>query len=326
MAEAYYSLAGPILKVSAESDDLLAPIDRHLGRLRAEAGAAERFRLSVRRGAPAELPGGARIYYRGELDGQGYCIFGEDETARYFLIPDRLSFTLPASGGEGLFTVRTGEERRLGGTPFFHAIDAALVAGGQTLIHAAAATLPDRKAAVLIFGPSGAGKTTVALALLRGGYGLFSDDVAVIRGNGGQFRLWGIPRALKVHRQTAALFPWLNGCLAGTWDSFGEQPLPMENAGELGRIEAAEPRKVAAVIRLNPRGAGEHALRPLAKNEALVSLSADNLRTATGGMPHYMQSRFGALAKLIQETPTFELTTGDDMEGLGGFIRSRIGA
>jgi hypothetical protein len=39
-----------------------------------------------------------------------------------------------------------------------------------------------------------------------------------------------------------------------------------------------------------------------------------------------MQSKFSVLAKLIQETATFELTTGDDMEGLGAFLSGRIGA
>jgi hypothetical protein len=280
----------------------------------------------LRHGRPGEVPRTARIYYRGELAGEGPCIFGEDETARYFLMPDRASFVLLASGDEGCLTVHGGEKASVGGTAFIHALDAAIVAGGQTLVHAAAATLPDRRSAVLIFGPSGAGKTTTTLALLRGGYGVFCDDVAVVRKDRGRHRVWGVPWSFKVHRQTAGLFPWLNGYLPGTWDQYGEQPLSMESAVELGRIEAAEPCDVAAVIRLGGRGSGDHALRPLSKNEALVSLSADNLRTAAGGTPHFMQSKFGVLAHLVQESATFELTTGDDMEGLGAFLLGRIEA
>jgi hypothetical protein len=326
MAEAYYSLAGPVLKVASDSAQLLDRIDRHLRALRLAAGAPETFRLSLRHGTPGDLPPAAKFYYRGEIAGEGCCIFGEDETARYFLMPDRISFVLDSLGDAGCLTVESGEEARLSGTAFFHALDAALVAGGQTLIHAAAATLPDRRSAILVFAPSGTGKTTASLALLRGGYGVFSDDTAVIRKDGGHHQVWGVSRAFKVHRQTAGLFPWLNGYLNGTWDAHDEQPLSMDSAAKLGRIEGAQPCKVAAVIRLNGRGAGEHALRRLSKNEALVSLSADNLRTGAGGMPQFMQSRFGVLAGLIQEAATFELTTGDDMEGLGAYLGDRIAA
>lgn len=326
MAEAYYSLAGPVLKVASDCEQLLDGIDRHLRALRLAASAPEIFTLSLRSGTPCGIPPTAKIYYRGEITGEGSCVFGEDEAARYFLMPGRVSFVLDSSGESGCLTIESGEEARLSGTAFIHALDAALVAGGQTLIHAAAATLPDRRSAILIFAPSGTGKTTTSLALLRGGYGVYSDDTAVIRKNGGQHRLWGVPRPFKVHRRTARLFPWLHGHLTGKWDAHGEQLLSMDSAGKLGRIEAAQPCKVAAAIRLNGRSAGQHALRRLSKNEALVSLSADNLRTGAGGMPRFMQSRFGVLANLIQETATFDLTTGEDMEGLGAFLDSRIGA
>jgi hypothetical protein len=326
MAEAYYSLAGPVLKVASESAELLNRFDRPLRALRLAAAAPQTFRLSLRHGAPGEIPPTAKIYYSGEVAGEGTCIFGEDEAGRYFLMPDRVSFVLDASGDAGCLTVQNGEEARLNGTAFFHALDAALVAGGQTLIHAAAATLPDRRSAILIFAPSGTGKTTVSLALLHAGYGVYSDDTAVIRRDDGQHQVWGVPRAFKVHRQTARLFPWLGEHLTDSWDAHGEQLLSMDSAGKLGRIEAAQPREVAAVIRLNERSAGEHVLRRLPKNEALVSLSADNLRTGAGGMPQFMQSRFGVLTALIQEAATFELTTGDDMERLGAFVLDRIGA
>jgi hypothetical protein len=94
-----------------------------------------------------------------------------------------------------------GGMRRFMGSASMLVLDLTLLAGGQHLVHGASLLRPATGGAILVCGPSGRGKTTTSIALARGGFGLMTDDASVLTLDGGRVRVWGMPRALKVHRR-----------------------------------------------------------------------------------------------------------------------------
>src|SRR5690606_27351699 len=110
------------------------------------------------------------------------------------------------------------------------ALYAMLHVTGQMLVHAAALRLPDADAALVLFAPSGAGKTTTSLALALQGFGLLTDDATVLSGGDRSTAacVWGLPRPPKVHRNTAELLPALGKLLGPKWNADGEQALSPE--------------------------------------------------------------------------------------------------
>ena len=87
----------------------------------------------------------------------------------------------------------------------------ALLKRGRLLLHAAAVRYPDGLGALLI-APSGGGKTTTTLSLVRLGAKLVADDLVVIDVSGGSAAAYGIPKPLNVREGTIAFFDELRGC------------------------------------------------------------------------------------------------------------------
>src|SRR5260221_5967970 len=83
----------------------------------------------------------------------------------------------------------------------------ALRPNGFVAMHAAA--LVDAGAAVLFPAYSGSGKTNLALALLRAGFRLLSDDSPLLRCEAGLVVAYAFSQPLNVAATTAALFPEL---------------------------------------------------------------------------------------------------------------------
>ncbi|MDA0788022.1 MAG: hypothetical protein O2780_01040 [Proteobacteria bacterium] len=76
-----------------------------------------------------------------------------------------------------------------------------------TLVHGALVCRGDRT--LLLVGPSGSGKSSLALAALRQGWGYLSDEIAVTNGS----EVWGIRRAIQFDSMptTSELPPFLQG-------------------------------------------------------------------------------------------------------------------
>src|SRR5690606_25086245 len=147
-------------------------------------------------------------------------------------------------------------------------------------LHGAALQIPSRSAAMLIFAPSGRGKTTTSLALARGGFSLMTDDAIALapgKGPGQQTVAWGLPRALKVHRKTVELLPELAPLASGTYDRNGEQAVKTALLAGIAPLAPHTPYPVAAVVVLRERTEGAHILRPLAKTSALTDIAEDNI-------------------------------------------------
>ena len=241
------------------------------------------------------------------------------------IAPGRLSLRL--GHGEGIIGVIPGGEPLIGGTSGIVAIEAAAGLAGQALAHAAALTLPGRDDALLLAAPSGAGKTTAALALALGGFGLLTDDVAVLRPTPEGMTVWGLPRGFKVRRATLGLLPALAPALGGACDAAGEQALPRARLAEIVPLPAPSPHAVVAVVFLGPRcGAPGHDLRPLARAEVLLRLAAGNLGRGPAGLPETQRRRWAALSQAVAAARCFELRAGTNLDALPAAVLAGIGA
>jgi hypothetical protein len=317
---ARFDLAGSLFEVTAEHGRLIEPLETFLGELSADGAAEPGFRLMIRYGTPAAVPGGAQIICDDPDHEAGECRFAEIGDDLYLLFPGVISLRLGGGERSAEMVVAPGCEDRINATAGIHAIDAAISAGGQYLIHSAGLTLPGGGASILVHGPSGSGKTTTALALAGAGFGLASDDAMVLRINDGGASAWGLPRDLKVHRQTCAMLPWLEPLVTGDWDEADEQVLPRDQLREVIAIEAAKPVPIAGLCHLVRDNDQACAVEPLSRTDALTSLVADNLRAGRTGLLPAGKRLFDALAKLVSRVPALEIHPGGDPAAMAPVI------
>jgi hypothetical protein len=315
-----YDLNGLCLDVHAPSLELMAPIEQYVAPFASCRTRAGAYAISIEHGPPDDPPDGAQILSEGSAAGGPPAKLAVDGGRFWFAMAGR--FSVASDRKARTARVRLDQacdptSARLAG---ICAIDAALAASGQHLVHGAALALPSRAPrALLMFGPSGIGKTTAALALALGGFGLITDDAIVLQpraGGGGGCRAWGLPRPLKVHRRTAELLPAIAPLLTGDWDSAGEQTLRMAALLGLAPTLPPAPVEIAAVAVLGPRSLNGHRLSPLDKASALAALAQDNVRRfARGILPGHVE-RFKVLGGMVAATPTFELRIGARLESL----------
>ena len=190
------------------------------------------------------------------------------------------------------------------------ALDAALDAGGQHMLHTAGLTLPDRDAVVLVHAPSGTGKTTTSLALATRGFGLCSDDAMILDVAAARPMAWGLPRHVKIHRKTAEMIPRVAPCLGPSWDRNGEQAVSLERLSVIVRIESPAARPVAALLHLARSADSETRLVAMARTDAMVALAMDNVRTGMTGLLPLQKRRLATIGKLVSLVPTFTLEVG----------------
>jgi hypothetical protein len=182
--------------------------------------------------------------------------------------------------------------------------------------------------ALLLCAPSGGGKTTTALALALGGFGLITDDAIVLQPQG--FReskialAWGLPRALKLHRRTAELLPIVKPILKTNWDRAGEQTPQAATLSRVALTVPPVPIPVAAIAVLRGRSEGGHRLAPIEKARALQHVAEDNVRRSRQGVPSQDVKRFAALGSLIATTPTFQLRVGEPLASLADYVAAAV--
>jgi hypothetical protein len=316
-----YDLNGLRLDVETETPDLIAPIEHYVAPFATEGLGAPTYSISIGSGPLDKPPTSAQILFAGDVaDGVRSRLAVHDEC--YWVIsPDR--FSIATDRGARATRIRLSDhcDRASASRAGIYAIDMALAASGQHLVHGAALVPPlDVPRALLIFAPSGIGKTTTALALALGGFGLITDDAIVLQQHGScksaQIRAWGLPRPLKVHRRTAELLPSIAPLLAANWDSAGEQPLQLAALRGLAPTPAPAPIEIAAIAFLGERSVDGHQIAPLEKANALARLAQDNIRRFAYGLLPDHAARFTVLGALVAATPSFELRIGAPLETL----------
>ncbi|MCX7304458.1 MAG: serine kinase [Hyphomicrobiales bacterium] len=270
------------------------------------------FTLRLREGVPDPIPATATVVYEGQIFWEGDCVYADDGGNMHLLFPGHISLALYPDRQSAEIVVSPGSISRVGATAGMLAIDAAIDASGQFLLHSAGLTLPGSDEQVLVFARSGTGKTTTSLALAEGGFGLCSDDSMVIRQDGRSVSAWGLPRDLKVHRRTAQLLPWVAPHLKGDWNDEDERAVARADLAEQIRVEGIARRPVGGIFLLERGDLVKSKAQTISQTDTLVSLAADNVRTGKTGILASHRRRFAGLAGLASSMPTFKVTVGSE--------------
>lgn len=319
-----FDLIGPVLRVEAAEERLIERFGALLRGLAIDTDKEPAFTLTVREGAPEAIPAGASMIYEGPIFWEGDCVYAEKDSRLYLTFPNRLSLMMDSARKAAEIIVAADSVPRVGATAGMLVVDAAIDASGQFMLHAAGLTLPDSEAQVLVFAQSGTGKTTTSLALADSGFGFCTDDSMVIRLDGTTATGWGLPRDLKVHKNTAEMMPWLKPFMTGNWNDEGEQAVTRAALAERIRVEATARRPVAGVFFLQRGNGVKSEAAPLGQTDTLVSLAADNVRTGKTGLLASHRRRFASLAGLASSVPTFSVTVGSDPKSIAPAILEAV--
>ncbi len=192
----------------------------------------------------------------------------------------------------------------------------ALRGRGLSSLHAAA--LVDGGRAVLLPGASGVGKSTLALALLRGGFALLADDAPFARRAADGVTLCAYAEPLNVTGATARFFADLAPrWRAGARDARGK--VAFAAADLAGAVAQSAP---AALLLFPIVGAAERSrVAPLAKSDALRRLLGASMPAATSACA---TEQFLLLAELVRQADCYSLTTGRDFDALPALVRQLL--
>lgn len=194
----------------------------------------------------------------------------------------------------------------------------ALRGHGLAALHAAA--LSEGGRGVLLPGASGTGKSTLALALLRGGFALLSDDAPFARRDAAGISLRAFAEPVNVTGATARYFPEVAPCWqAGVPDARGKVGLAAADIG------GAVAHSAHAVLVLFPTiGADERSsIAPLAKSEALRRLLGMSMPSATAACG---LKQFLLLADLVRQADCYTLAAGRDFDAMPALVRRLLHA
>lgn len=318
MTTLYFDLQGAALAARATEAELLATFGRILDQPgQQHPPAPVCFALTLEIGTPEAPPDGAALLHRGPVLDEGEAVALDDGGEIVQIFPGKASLRLSADKAH--LIVARDEIGRARMNLGMLALEAAMRASGQLPLHAAGLTLPNGDM-VMVIGRSGAGKTTAALALCGAGLGLCSDDLIFVRTTAEAVVGWGLPRSMKVHRNTVSLLPWSAPLLTGEWSSEDERPLPLANLRQAARVEDCTPRRIVAIYLLQRSTEAASVVAPVTQVEVFAAAASDNLRTSNAGITTGHAKRFAALAELFRRVPAYRLVAGANPADLGQTI------
>jgi len=320
-----YVIPGLAFNIVAEREGLAAPIFPQLvGFQQPEGPVAHEIR--VREAAGDDIPTEGEVIWSGKLIDGLYAEISTQGNRQQFRVPGKLSIVEELGKPHTDVQVTAAAEqpfRSMAGAVLF---DMVLRGHGLMTIHSASLMVPGRDELMLLFAPSGFGKTTTSLALALGGYGHMGDDVVILRQEGTDLFGWGMPRTLKVQRRTAAMFPEILPHLGEFGGEEDEAPLTRAALAELMPLpDASKSYKIAAVVVVGPRSEGEASLARLSKGDALSVILSDNIGLLGGGVPRSQQVLFRLLSKLVGATPTFRLDAGNQPHRIAPAFDAALG-
>jgi hypothetical protein len=322
VASRRYDLNGLTLRVIAPDDTLCTCLEPFLSPLAVEDGASDwEIRINREDSLPSEQAG--FLIWEGNLPERLPAVMRRDGGNSNLLVRDHLALSSDRGGKRIDVVVRPGREKTLRGTPSINILTEVIRGSGLFLIHAACLLPPRRDDCLLIFAPSGTGKTTTSLALARTGWSLAGDDAAILQMHETGPQVWALPRSLTVHRRTEELLPWL---IAATkpWAGRDEQAVPLANVTRLVSSATPVPRRCCTIVLLDKPNGSAHEARPLDRSEALLRILSDNLRIAPDGMVDRDHDLLDAFAALVKHVPVLRLSVGPDLPSLGSYLARQL--
>ena len=152
---------------------------------------------------------------------------------------------------------------------FIEAMGLSMLARGRGYVAIHASGVVHRGRGAVLQGPAGAGKSTLAMACARAGFGVLAEDVVFARRSGGGVELWGMPWIQRLLPEAVDLFPDLRGVVPRLQPN-GEHKIEVDL--DLLRPGAAQPSAQAAAAVLLVRGSdGPSRIEPLSPDEAAAA-------------------------------------------------------
>ncbi len=168
---------------------------------------------------------------------------------------------------------------------------------GLVRLHAAAVSAEGR--VIALPGPMGAGKSTLAAALVRRGLGYLTDEVVAIEPATGEVRPYAKPVSLGVAPVALGPVVWTPPAGADRFlGSAGVVP-----ASALGSSETT-PRPLGAIVLPRYVEGAPTDIEPVGAADALGQLAAHTFHLDEPGT-------LATLARLVGDVPTYTLTSGD---------------
>jgi len=186
-----------------------------------------------------------------------------------------------------------------------------LEAHGLVLAHAAALAVGDQ--AVLVTGPSGRGKSTIALGWVSSGGGYLADDFVAVSDQAE--KAYGLFRSAKISpAELQTRFSRLNHTC---WGGEGEKAILLFDESVCRLPSNAQLR---AVVALAAGRASSPRLVPCTAKTALLALAPSSVLQ----VPGVRQAAFSRLGSLVRRVPTCEMTLSTEREAnvamLGRFL------
>lgn len=175
-------------------------------------------------------------------------------------------------------------------------------AQGWGRLHAAAVDIGDRR--VLVAGPSGAGKTTMARELARRGHALQSDEAVLIKGG----LSVGLPR--RIHIKESPDTPLISPSEDHDVVRLDYAPVILAiPPGPAGRALTVRP--IHAIVLLGERGHGDQQLelRRASSSEAFVALTSEASWFSPGALA------VSTVSQVLQAVPVWHLSGHEALSG-----------
>ncbi len=185
----------------------------------------------------------------------------------------------------------------------------------QCLVHAALAVSPSGVGQMVV-APSGGGKTTTALAIVRAGGRLVADDLVVIGGASGAPVGYGIPKLLNLRAGTLAFFTELNGRPDARQRATGERRTNLSPLAVYGAACLTPSHPIGAIY-FSQLTRGGPAVRRLGVAEALARFIRAHAFSRTQRIDPDAMLR---LMDVLERVPAYALDTGPDPVALGGWL------
>lgn len=245
------------------------------------------------------------------IDGQTLQIYSSNHHLMIAGVGDRLTLELLEDGS----SIVSGYGENFESCPGLQdllllALDHAINATGQSFIHAACLTLPDETSTVLLHAKSGTGKTTTSFAMTTQGYRIFSDDAAVIHCPDGTTNpmVWGVPRAPKVHKNTAAALPFLDSYFdPRKSDLEGEQFLDRQKLVQNNLFVDSKAMRISAVVSLARDLSSPASITRVGLFDALSDMLEDNLASLGTSLLPSHENRLTAYSKVVQHCACYRV-------------------
>jgi hypothetical protein len=188
---------------------------------------------------------------------------------------------------------------------------------GLFSLHAACVTDAQGRGIVLA-GPTGAGKSTLALALARAGAGFLSDDVVFLSPEPGIVRVLGFADAVGLSDHAAHAFADLEHRLSEPpLEGFPKRLARPRDVLDVPAVGSCRPELLLFPFVADDRWSECERLDP---GEALLRLTPDVLLTD----PNATQAHLGAIGALLDQVGCYTLSCGADLDLAVDLVRSLL--